>query len=110
MKSRKALKIVSALAQETRLDIYRLLIQESDEGLPAGTIAEIMQVPSATLSFHLSQMSNAGLLTSRKEGRTIYYAAKYKAVKSLYKFLTHNAYKKREQPSAVIHESIEDPS
>ena len=59
MKQKKALNMLSALAQETRVNIYKLLIQEGKEGLAAGVIAEILQVPAATLSFHLAQMTNA---------------------------------------------------
>lgn len=95
MKNKKALKMLSALAQETRLDIFRLLIQEGPDGISAGNIAEILQVPAATLSFHLSQLSNAGLVKSRKDGRTIFYAAKYKAIKLLMEHVLENSYKKR---------------
>ncbi|MDB2414289.1 metalloregulator ArsR/SmtB family transcription factor [Rickettsiales bacterium] len=101
MKLEKASKMLSALAQETRIQIYKLLVQESDDGLSAGSIAEILQIPSATLSFHLSQLTNAGLLKARKDGRTIYYAAKYKAVKKLMKFLNENSFKKREVAAAM---------
>lgn len=95
MKQKKALKILSALAQETRVNIYKLLIQEGKEGLSAGIVAEILQVPAATLSFHLAQMTNAGLLKSHKKGRVVLYAAKQKAIKNLAAFLTENSFKKR---------------
>ena len=95
MKTKKALKILTALSQETRLEIFRLLIQEGPEGLTAGVNAEILQVPAATLSFHLSQLSDAGVLIPTKEGRTIKYAAKYKSIKNLMAYLTENSYKKR---------------
>jgi ArsR family transcriptional regulator len=95
MKPKKALKILTALSQETRLAIFRLLIQEGKEGLSAGMIAEILQVPPATLSFHLSQLSDAGVLKSEKKGRTIMYIAKNKALKNLMEYLTENSYKKR---------------
>lgn len=97
MKHTKAVKMLSALAQETRVDIFKLLIQEGPEGLPAGVIAEILQVPGATLSFHLAQLTNAGLLKSEKDGRSIRYSAKYKAAKELLRFLTENSYKKRKK-------------
>lgn len=95
MKSKKAVKILSALSQETRLAIFRLLIQESKDGLSAGTIAEILQVPAATLSFHLSHLSNAGLIKPSREGRVINYSIRYKTIKQLMDYLTKNAYKKR---------------
>jgi ArsR family transcriptional regulator len=95
MKTKKVIKTLSALSQETRLAIFRLLIQEGPEGLSAGMIAEILQVPQATLSFHLSQMTEAGLLKSERNGRTITYTAKHKSIKRIYQFLTENSYKKR---------------
>jgi ArsR family transcriptional regulator len=95
MKSKKALKILTALSQETRLAIFRLLIQEGKEGLSAGMIAEILQVPPATLSFHLSQLSDAGVLKSEKKGRTVMYIAKNKTMKNLMAYMTENSYKKR---------------
>ncbi|MCE3232314.1 MAG: ArsR family transcriptional regulator [Rickettsiaceae bacterium] len=97
MKQKKALKILTALSQETRLAIFRLLIQEGKEGLSAGTVAEILQVPAATLSFHLAQLSDAGVLKSEKNGRTIMYKAKYKSIKSLMEYLTENSFKKRKK-------------
>src|SRR4051812_17810198 len=108
MKQKKALKMLSALAQDTRINIYRLLVKESKEGLSAGTVAEILQVPAATLSFHLAQMTNAGLLKSHKNGRTVYYRARQKAIKNLAAFLTENSFKKQQkelkQPKTTIKE------
>ena len=97
IKTKKALKMLSALSQETRLAIFRLLIQEDKNGLSAGMISDILQVPSATLSFHLSQMADAGVLKSSREGRSIMYRAKYKAIKNLMEHLLDNSYKKREK-------------
>ena len=97
MKQKKALKMLAALAQETRANIYKLLIQEGKEGLSAGVIAEVLQVPAATLSFHLAQMTNAELLKSKKKGRTVMYCAKQKAIKNLAAYLTENSYKKRQK-------------
>jgi ArsR family transcriptional regulator len=97
MKKKKALKMLSALSQDTRLNIFKLLIQENQEGLSAGVIADILQVPSATMSFHLSQLTDAGLLRSTKKGRIVMYAAKHKSVKNLMIFLTENAYKKNQK-------------
>lgn len=93
--------MLSALAQETRVNIYRLLVQEGKEGLAAGVVAEILQVPAATLSFHLAQMTNAGLLKSHKKGRVVMYCAKRKAVKNLVAFLNENAFKKSELATKV---------
>jgi len=106
MKSTKVLKMLSALAQENRLAVFRLLIQEGPQGLPAGTIADILQIQPATLSFHLSQLSNAGLIESEKDGRSIRYAAKYKSIKKMASYLTDNSFKKRQKE--VMHESVSE--
>jgi len=102
IKPKKALKMLAALSQETRLEVFRLLVKQGPEGLSAGTIAEMMVVPSATMSFHLSQLASAGLLKSRKEGRAIYYSAKYKSIKNLLKYITEDAYKKKHKHAVII--------
>jgi DNA-binding transcriptional ArsR family regulator len=106
MKTKKALKILSALAQETRLAIVRLLVQESEEGLSAGMIAEILQVPPATLSFHLSLLTDAGVLKSKKDGRNITYSVKHKSLKKLNKHLVENSHKKRPKKEELEVEQI----
>lgn len=70
-----ALASLAALAQESRLDIFRLLVQAGTEGAPAGRIGESLGLPPATLSFHLNQLKSAGLVTFRREGRSLIYAA-----------------------------------
>ena len=110
MKQTKALQMLSALAQETRVNIYKLLVQEGKEGLAAGVIAEILQVPAATLSFHLTQMANAGLLKSSKKGRAVMYCAKQKAIKNLSEYLTENSFKKRQKVLQKKQDSLVDES
>jgi len=100
MNQKKSIKILEALAQDTRMNIYKLLIQENKDGLSAGTIAEILEIPPATLSFHLTHMENADLLKSHRKGRSIMYSAKQKAIKNLIEFLTENSFKKREEERA----------
>jgi len=100
--------MLSALAQETRIQIYRLLLQEGPEGLAAGVIAEILQIPSATLSFHLGQLSDAGLLKAEKQGRSIIYSARYKAIKELTTFFTKDSYKKRQKALKKIEHNPEN--
>lgn len=90
MKTNDAIKALAALAQGTRLGVYRLLVQRGPEGLPPGAIAEKLDVPNATLSFHLKELSQAGLVSARQEGRFIYYAANYSAVNALVGYLTEN--------------------
>jgi DNA-binding transcriptional ArsR family regulator len=79
---------LGALAQESRLAVFRLLVRRGPEGLPAGEIAGRLKVPAATMSFHLKELCNAGLLKSRQEGRFIYYAPDFKAMRGLVDYLT----------------------
>jgi ArsR family transcriptional regulator len=88
MKTLEAVTALSALAQDSRLEIYRRLVRQGPLGLPAGRIAAALQIPPATLSFHLAQLDHAGLVTSRREGRSIVYAADYAAMQRLLAFLT----------------------
>jgi ArsR family transcriptional regulator, arsenate/arsenite/antimonite-responsive transcriptional repressor len=90
MEKMDAIAALGALAQESRLDIFRLLVQSGAEGLPAGQIGERLGLPSATLSFHLNQLRHAGLVTFRREGRSLIYAAEYPAMNDLIGFLTEN--------------------
>jgi ArsR family transcriptional regulator len=90
MDKQDVIAALAALAQDTRLDIFRLLIGVGSEGLPAGQIGERFGLPSATLSFHLSQLRHAGLVTSRRESRSIIYAADFDAMTELMAFLGEN--------------------
>lgn len=85
-----ALAALAALAQESRLDVFRLLVQTGIDGMPAGQIGERLGLPSATLSFHLNQLKQAGLVTFRREGRSLIYAAEYPAMNALLEYLTEN--------------------
>lgn len=90
MKAQSALSALAALAQESRLAIFRLLVQEGPEGLPAGVIGERLRIAPATLSFHLKELSHAGLLASRQDGRFVIYSADFAAMNALVGFLTEN--------------------
>jgi DNA-binding transcriptional ArsR family regulator len=90
MKTPQAVKALSALAQDTRLAIYRLLVQQGPQGLSAGTIAERLDIPGATLSFHLKELAHAGMIEPRQEGRFVYYSANYAQMNSLLAYLTEN--------------------
>jgi ArsR family transcriptional regulator, arsenate/arsenite/antimonite-responsive transcriptional repressor len=90
MKSEKVVQSLAALAQGTRLAVYRLLVQFGPSGLAAGEIAAQLDLPPATLSFHLKELSHAGLIRSRQEGRFIFYAADFAAMNALVAFLTEN--------------------
>ena len=90
MKKSNVVAALGALAQETRLDIFRLLVQKGPNGLPAGDIGERLGQPPPTLSFHLNQLRFAGLVTSRRESRSIIYSANFKAMTGLLAYLTEN--------------------
>jgi len=90
MKKLAVVGALGALAQETRLDIFRMLVQKGPEGLAAGEIGERLGLPSPTLSFHLNQLRFAGLVTSRRESRSIIYMANFKAMNDLLGYLTEN--------------------
>ena len=87
MDTNTAIDKFGSLAQETRLDAFRLLVQAGPEGLPAGQISEALGVPHNTLSFHLNHLSAAGLIESRKAGRSVIYRAQFDAINSLISFL-----------------------
>lgn len=81
---------LSALAQESRLRVFRLLVTAGPGGLPAGQIAEELAITPNTLSFHLSLLKNAGLVTVRREGRSLIYSAAFDRAKALVDYLTEN--------------------
>jgi DNA-binding transcriptional ArsR family regulator len=90
MDAKQAVAALAALAQETRLSIFRLLIEAGPAGMAAGRIAEELTLPGATLSFHLKELQRAGLIASRQESRFIYYTADFERMAALMTFLTHN--------------------
>ena len=90
MESKTAVAALSALAQENRLEVFRLLIQAGPAGLPAGEIAERLDIAAPTLSFHLAQLKHAGLVHQRRDGRSLIYATNYDGMNALMGFLTEN--------------------
>ncbi|MEJ2133193.1 MAG: metalloregulator ArsR/SmtB family transcription factor [Gammaproteobacteria bacterium] len=88
MKSTDAISALAALAQEHRLAIFRVLVRAGPTGKSAGDIARQVGIAPATLSFHLKTLSQAGLAVSRREGRTIFYAASYDVMSALLRYLT----------------------
>ncbi len=90
MKSNDAIGALGALAQETRLAIFRLLMREAPKSLSAGLIAERLDIPAPTMSFHLAYLSRAGLVTSRREGRSILYSANHRGMNALLTYLTED--------------------
>ena len=90
MKTSDVVAALAALAQDTRLSVYRTLIEHAPEGLAAGEIAQRLDVPPATLSFHLKELARAGLITARQDGRFIWYRANIDAMNGLVAYLTEN--------------------
>jgi ArsR family transcriptional regulator, arsenate/arsenite/antimonite-responsive transcriptional repressor len=90
MKTDQAIAALGSLAQETRLSVYRLLVKRGPEGLPAGAIADALEVPASSLSFHLHQLMHAGLITQERQSRQLIYAASYERMNALVAYLTEN--------------------
>ena len=88
--TKQALAALAALAQETRLAIFRLLVETGPEGLQVGAIAERLSLANATLSFHLKELANAGLIVAAPNGRAIIYSANFKTMNALLDYLTEN--------------------
>ena len=90
MKSDQVVRVLAALAQESRLAIFRLLVMRGPQGLSAGVIGDKLGIPPATLSFHLKELTNAGLLTALQQGRFVIYSANFENMNDLLGFLTKN--------------------
>ena len=90
MKPAQVVKALAALAQPTRLAIYRLLVTVGPDGLAAGQVAEKLKVSPATLSFHFRTLSHAGLIESRQEGRFVFYLANFEVMNGMVDYLTEN--------------------
>jgi DNA-binding transcriptional ArsR family regulator len=90
MEKQIAIGALAALAHETRLDVFRLLVQAGPEGLPAGAVGEVLGIPSATLSFHLKELKSSGLIQCDRQGRSRIYSPDLAAVNELIEFLTAN--------------------
>jgi len=90
MKIMEAVTGLGALAQEHRLEVFRLLVQVGPGGIPAGKIGERLEIPLSTLSFHLKELKQAGLILCRREGTTLFYSADYESMNHLMTYLTEN--------------------
>ena len=90
MEKTDAVAALAALAQDNRLDVFRLLVQAGPEGMPAGAVASALDLQPNTLTFHFDRLRMAGLVTVRREGRSMIYAAQYERMNGLLAFLTEN--------------------
>lgn len=90
MQSGNAIDALSALAQEHRLALFRLLVQAGEGGMSAGSLAEALSVPNSSLSFHLAHLNRAGLIEQRRDGRSLIYTANYAAMDELIGYLMEN--------------------
>src|SRR5262245_25699521 len=90
MEKSDAVAALAALAQDNRLDVFRLLVQAGHEGMPAGRVAEQLDLAPNHLTLHFDRLRSAGLVTVRREGRSMIYAARYESMNALLGFLTDN--------------------
>jgi DNA-binding transcriptional ArsR family regulator len=90
MEATAAIGALGALAQEHRLAVFRLLVQAGEDGMPAGAIADALGIPNSSLSFHLAQLSRAGLISQERRSRSLIYTADYAAMNALLGYLTEN--------------------
>jgi DNA-binding transcriptional ArsR family regulator len=90
MDIKQALTAFDALSQETRLRVFRLLVEHGQSGVPAGALSESLNIPHNTLSFHLSHMSNAGLVVSRRQGRSVIYSANFDFFSGLIRYMVED--------------------
>jgi DNA-binding transcriptional ArsR family regulator len=118
MEKTTAIAALAALAQDNRLDAYRLLVQAGPEGLSAGEVAARLGLPPNTLSFHFDRLRQAGLVTVRRDGRSMIYAARFDTMNALLAYLSENCCGGRPElcappacgPSAPARQTDEQPA
>ena len=108
MRKPDALAALAALAQDNRLDIFRLLVEAGRDGMPAGAVAEALNLAPNTLTFHFDRLRDAALVTVRREGRSMIYASRYETMNALIAYLTENCCGGR--PDQCLPESKEIPT
>jgi ArsR family transcriptional regulator len=102
MKKSDALAALAALAQENRLDVFRLLVEAGPEGLPAGNVASALKLAPNTLTFHFDRLRDAGLVTVRRDGRSMIYAAQFDRMNALVGYLTENCCQSRAEECVPV--------
>jgi DNA-binding transcriptional ArsR family regulator len=90
MEKSNAVAALAALAQDNRLDVFRLLVEAGPDGMPAGGVAEALDLAPNTLTFHFDRLRGAGLVTVRRQGRSMIYAARFETMNDLLSYLTEN--------------------
>ncbi|NDE56105.1 MAG: ArsR family transcriptional regulator [Gammaproteobacteria bacterium] len=90
METNEILVALTAIAQSSRLAVFRFLVQAGEEGRPAGKIAEALEIPPSSLSFHLKELYSAGLILQRQDGRSLIYSANYPRMNAVISYLTEN--------------------
>lgn len=90
MKATEVVQALGALAQESRLEVFRLLVKRGPDGFSPGDLVTKLEIPGPTLSFHLKELQRAGLVVSRREGRFLYYSASFETMNGLVRYLTEN--------------------
>jgi len=105
MEIKTAVSALAALAQESRLSIYRLLVEAGPDGVSAGRLGEKLEIPGATLSFHLKELAHAGLVSARQEKQFIYYTVDFERMAELMTFLTENCCKGMPQACLTVVET-----
>ena len=103
MKKDHAVAALAALAQDNRLDVFRLLVQAGPDGMPAGQVAHAARACPNTLTFHFDRLRDAGLVTVRRDGRSMIYAARFETMNGLLGFLTENCCQGAPQKCAPRH-------
>jgi DNA-binding transcriptional ArsR family regulator len=102
MKKHDAVAALAALSQDNRLDVFRLLVEAGRDGLPAGSVAEALKLAPNTLSFHFDRLRDAGLVTVRRQGRSMIYSARYETMNALIAYLTENCCQGRADQCAPV--------
>ena len=105
MEKQVVISALAALAQETRLDVFRLLVRAGPQGLPAGAVGDALGIASGTLSFHLKELKSAGLVRCERNGRSRIYSPDLSAVKELIEFLTANCCQSNQGGKACVSSS-----
>jgi ArsR family transcriptional regulator len=102
MKKQNVIAALAALAQDNRLDVYRLLVQAGPEGMSAGSVASALKLAPNTLTFHFDRLREAGLVTVRRDGRSMIYAARFDTMNALLGYLTENCCQRKSDQGVPV--------